>query len=152
MSNTSDDNPWDKIALPALADKNPWPEVDPNISGVRDVPKEAWNPHNVWPEAPKVQKYELDFDPPPVKISYPLPDAPIWPIARTFIKEGSNLVDNEGNLYFECESCGKLFDPQTNSFKKLHDDARLMGWKVKWNLSGLGYRIYCAECGEPTLI
>lgn len=61
-------------------------------------------------------------------------------------KEGSNLVDNEGLLYFQCDTCQKLFDPATKSFKKLHDYAHKQGWKVVWNVSGLGYKIYCGEC------
>ncbi len=65
---------------------------------------------------------------------------------NTFKKQGSNLVDAEGLLYFQCEGCQTLFDPDTKSFATLHDFAHAQGWKVKWNINGLGYKIYCAEC------
>lgn len=63
-------------------------------------------------------------------------------------KQGSNLVDDEGQLYFQCNGCGALFDPATKSFKKLHDFAHKQGWKLKWNINGLGYAIYCPKCGD----
>ncbi len=61
-------------------------------------------------------------------------------------KEGSNLIDADKNLYFQCEGCQTLFDPATKSFATLHDFAHKQGWKVKWNINGLGYKIYCAKC------
>jgi len=61
-------------------------------------------------------------------------------------KDGSNLIDGEKNLYFQCEGCEILFDPATKSFATLHDFAHKQGWKVKWNINGLGYKIYCPKC------
>jgi len=61
-------------------------------------------------------------------------------------KDGSNLIDGEKNLYFQCEGCEILFDPATKSFATLHDAAHGQGWKVKWNINGLGYKIYCPSC------
>ena len=87
-----------------------------------------------WANLPKV----IDRWPDPVNVE--------WNLDKTLKKQGSNLVDGEGYLYFDCNNCGKLFDPHTTSFKKLHDDANKLGWKVKWNMDGLGYKIYCGEC------
>lgn len=72
------------------------------------------------------------------------PAKTIW--AKDLKKEGSNLIDDEGGLYFECGECQKLFDPKTTSFKTLHDKAKASGWKVVWNMNGQGYKIYCGEC------
>ena len=65
-----------------------------------------------------------------------------------FKKQGSNLVDDNQYLYFQCESCDKLFDPHTKSFATLNQKRYDAGWKVKWNLSGMGYKVYCVECGK----
>jgi hypothetical protein len=61
-------------------------------------------------------------------------------------REGSNLIDADKNLYFQCEGCQALFDPATKSFATLHDFAHKQGWKVKWNMNGQGYKIYCPKC------
>lgn len=64
----------------------------------------------------------------------------------TLHKESSNLIDDEQKLYFQCSGCHTLFDPDTKSFKTLHDKAKEAGWKVKWNEGGQGYKVYCEEC------
>lgn len=66
--------------------------------------------------------------------------------STTLHKEGSNLIDDEQKLYFQCSGCNTLFDPDTKSFKTLHDKAKEQGWKVKWNEGGQGYKVYCGEC------
>lgn len=63
-------------------------------------------------------------------------------------KQGSNLVDDNAYLYFQCEVCQAIFDPVTKSFKTLNDKRHEAGWKVKWNDGGQGYKVYCAKCGE----
>lgn len=68
--------------------------------------------------------------------------------STTLHKESSNLIDDEQKLYFQCSGCNTLFDPDTKSFKTLHDKAKEQGWKVKWNEGGQGYNIYCRECKE----
>lgn len=60
--------------------------------------------------------------------------------------QGSNLVDQDQNLYFQCSDCQQLFDPVTKSFKTLHDKAHAAGWKIKWNVDGMGYKIRCKDC------
>jgi hypothetical protein len=62
--------------------------------------------------------------------------------------EGSNLIDANSYLYFQCAKCLNIFDPETKSFKTLHDKAHASGWKLRWNSSGLGYNVYCVECGK----
>lgn len=61
-------------------------------------------------------------------------------------QEGSNLIDDDHKLYFQCDGCQKLLDPDTKSFKTLHDKTKEAGWKIKWNVNGLGYKVYCVKC------
>lgn len=65
-----------------------------------------------------------------------------------FKQQGSNLVDDQAYLYFQCEGCNDILDPHTKSFKMLQDKRAEAGWHVKWNLTGMGYKVYCAKCGE----
>lgn len=69
-------------------------------------------------------------------------------IIKNLKQEGSNLVDSTGHLYFQCETCDALFDPDTTSFKTLHDKTKLAGWIIKWNSNGQGYKVYCVSCKE----
>lgn len=62
--------------------------------------------------------------------------------------QGSNLVDEQAYLYFQCESCNEILDPLTKSFKTLEEARFKAGWKTKWNIDGMGYKVYCAKCGE----
>lgn len=62
--------------------------------------------------------------------------------------QGSNLVHHQEYLYFQCDGCGEILDPHTKSFAKLQEARVKTGWNVKWNLTGMGYKVYCAECGE----
>lgn len=61
-------------------------------------------------------------------------------------KQGSNLVDDNQFLYFQCEGCATLFDPETKSFAQLQDKAHKANWKIKWNVNGQGYKIFCPQC------
>lgn len=65
-----------------------------------------------------------------------------------FKSQGSNLVDDQANLYFQCESCDKILDPHTKSFAKLQEHRVKAGWFVKWSIDGMGYKVYCAKCVE----
>lgn len=67
---------------------------------------------------------------------------------KIFKTQGSNLVDEQAYLYFQCEGCSTILDPHTKSFAKLQEHRVNAGWKCVWNLSGMGYKVYCAECGE----
>lgn len=70
-------------------------------------------------------------------------------ISQTELKsQGSNLVDDQEYLYYQCEICNDIFDPHTKSFKTLDEKRFAAGWKVKWNIDGMGYKVYCAKCGE----
>lgn len=62
--------------------------------------------------------------------------------------QGSNLVDNETYLYFQCEGCQTILDPHTKSFATLQEHRVNSGWACIWNIDGMGYKVYCAECGE----
>lgn len=62
--------------------------------------------------------------------------------------QGSNLMDQNQYLYFQCEGCGDIFDPETKSFKTLDEKRHAAGWKVKWNIDGMGYKVYCPKCKE----
>lgn len=68
--------------------------------------------------------------------------------AKTLKSQGSNLVDNEQYLYFQCDNCNDILDPHTKSFAKLQEHRVNAGWHVKWNIDGMGYKVYCAKCGE----
>lgn len=67
---------------------------------------------------------------------------------KQFKSQGSNLVDTEAYLYFQCDGCGAILDPNTKSFKTLQDKRAEAGWACKWNIDGMGYKVYCAECGK----
>lgn len=70
-------------------------------------------------------------------------------ISQTQLKlQGSNLVDDQAYLYFQCESCNEILDPHTKSFAKLQEARAKAEWIVKWNLNGQGYKVYCQKCGE----
>jgi hypothetical protein len=69
-------------------------------------------------------------------------------VAEGLKKEGSNLIDTNSYLYFQCANCLNIFDPETKSFKTLHDKMNKAGWKLKWNADGQGYKVYCVECGK----
>lgn len=62
--------------------------------------------------------------------------------------QGSNLVDEQAYLYFQCDDCGEILDPHTKSFAKLQEHRVNSGWKCVWNLCGMGYKVYCIKCGE----
>jgi hypothetical protein len=62
--------------------------------------------------------------------------------------QGSNLVDEQAYLYFQCESCNEILDPHTKSFKALEEARFKAGWKVKWNIDGMGYKVYCVKCNN----
>lgn len=72
----------------------------------------------------------------------------LQPIRVRYTKQGSNLVDDQAYLYFQCEKCQALFDPKTRSFATLNQKRFDAGWKCIWNLDGMGYKVYCKECGE----
>lgn len=62
--------------------------------------------------------------------------------------QGSNLMDEQAYLYFQCEGCQEILDPNTKSFAKLQEYRVNAGWKCVWNTGGMGYKVYCAGCGE----
>lgn len=62
--------------------------------------------------------------------------------------QGSNLVDDQAYLYFQCQDCLDIFDPNTKSFAMLNQKRHEAGWKVYWNMDGMGYKVYCVKCGE----
>lgn len=62
--------------------------------------------------------------------------------------QGSNLVDDQAYLYFQCEGCNEILDPHTKSFKTLQDKRVEAGWKCIWNIDGMGYKVYCEKCEE----
>lgn len=74
-----------------------------------------------------------------------------WPKLSTLHKQGSNLVDAQAYLYYQCETCNDILDPHTKSFKTLDEKRFAAGWKVKWNLNGVGYKVYCEKCGEKVV-
>lgn len=65
-----------------------------------------------------------------------------------FKSQGSNLVDTDAYLYFQCDGCQTILDPSTKSFAKLQEQRVSAGWVCKWNVDGMGYKVYCVECGE----
>jgi hypothetical protein len=93
----------------------------------------AWG--NSWDKPEEVSALWKDADGPIAKVNY-------------LKKQGSNLVDSEGLLYFQCHGCEAIHDPETKSFATLHDTAHRQGWKIKWNATGQGYKIYCVKCKD----
>lgn len=70
-------------------------------------------------------------------------------IYQTQLKsQGSNLVDSKAYLYFQCESCNAILDPHTKSFKALQEYRVNAGWACEWNIDGMGYKVYCTDCGK----
>lgn len=65
-----------------------------------------------------------------------------------FKSQGSNLVDAQAYLYFQCDGCQAILDPHTKSFRALQEYRVNAGWACKWNIDGMGYKVYCAKCGE----
>lgn len=65
----------------------------------------------------------------------------------TLTKQGSNLVDEQAYLYFQCEGCNTILDPHTKSFRALQEYRISAGWKCIWNTDGVGYKVYCEKCG-----
>ena len=63
-------------------------------------------------------------------------------------KQGSNLVDAEAYLYFQCETCETVLDPHTKNFADLQQHRVDAGWKCVWNVNGLGYKVYCGKCSN----
>lgn len=43
----------------------------------------------------------------------------LTPLREKLKSQGSNLVDDQAYLYFQCEGCNDILDPQTKSFAKL---------------------------------
>lgn len=51
------------------------------------------------------------------------------------------------HIYYEC-GCGAILDPCTKSFASLNNYASNVGWKIRWNEDGSGYKPHCVKCGE----
>lgn len=68
--------------------------------------------------------------------------------AKNLKSQGSNLVDAEAYLYFQCEACQTILDPHTRSFAELQQNRVDAGWKCVWNTNGLGYNVYCDKCED----
>lgn len=120
------------------------------LDGDKLATKKDWvNSSDYWPTFPKQTFAEHDKA---VKEYTDLYGTEINPVAlgvkSTLTKQGSNLVDNNQYLYFQCETCAKLFDPHTRSFAALNQKRYEAGWLVKWNVDGMGYKVYCTECKE----
>lgn len=62
--------------------------------------------------------------------------------------QGSNLIDSQGHLYFQCVKCLDIFDPETKSFKSLNDKLDAAKWKRVWNEDKLGFKVYCVKCKQ----
>lgn len=75
----------------------------------------------------------------------------ICPSGRELKTQGSNLVDDQAYLYFQCEKCQSIFDPKTKSFATLNQKRHDAGWKVEWNIDGMGYKVYCVKCGKDEI-
>lgn len=119
---------WSKTAEEILKHDS---SVTPELKGLKDPEK----------------IYSYDWPIPWLK--YPQPSKTvIWLKGSQLKSQGSNLVDDQAYLYFQCESCQDILDPHTRSFKTLQDKRHEAGWKVVWNTNGLGYKVYCKKCGE----
>lgn len=108
-------------------DHTPFPSVGPSENMI-------WTDPSAWPKGIAVAIRQSG------KTNYNV---------KTELKpQGSNLVDDQAYLYFQCEDCNKILDPHTKSFQTLQEYRVNAGWKCVWNMNGQGYKVYCAECGE----
>lgn len=110
-----------------------WPFPDPQL----DAAKENWARRNKeWPVGDRSPMLGLNT----------ASNAATY--AKTLKSQGSNLVDDQQYLYFQCDGCNNILDPHTKSFAKLQEHRVNAGWKCVWNIDGIGYKVYCAKCGE----
>lgn len=125
-----------KVEWPLGHDKMPWP-ISSNMA------EEALKQDSgVTPEILGVKPVNLDWPKSPTSSRLMAHDGKI------FKSQGSNLVDDQAYLYFQCESCNKILDPHTKSFAKLQEHRINAGWKCIWNMNGQGYKVYCEKCKE----
>lgn len=102
-----------------------------------------------WPEAPKLTGWDLGTEERTIIYSNSVLHEII--LQKELKLQGSNLVDDQAYLYFQCENCSSILDPHTKSFKTLQDKRAEAGWIVKWNVNGQGYKVYCTECWDEAL-
>lgn len=125
-----------KVEWPLGHDKMPWP-ISSNMA--EEVLKQD---SGVTPEILGVKPVNLDWAKSPTSSRLISHDSKI------FKSQGSNLVDDQAYLYFQCESCNEILDPHTKSFAKLQEHRINAGWKCIWNMNGQGYKVYCEKCEE----
>lgn len=156
-SNASEsDIPWPLSQDTASVPKNWTNRPDTQITGNQEDRPVC--PQQLIDEAKREEKEYTDTygtEPNPVALGImPLPPSygsnlRLIAHADKIIKsQGSNLVDSEAYLYFQCESCNEILDPHTKSFATLQEHRGKAGWKCVWNMSGMGYKVYCVKCGE----
>lgn len=109
-----------------------------------------------WPEAKPMIEWPTEAVEDILKYDSGItPELKGWPNVGVAINEiknlksqGSNLVDSEAYLYFQCEGCSTILDPHTKSFKILQEQRVKEGWKCIWNTNGQGYKVFCVKCGN----
>lgn len=115
----------------------------------QDAAKEDWARHNAQWDLANGSKIIFKGNEEPIKSLASFEwNGDLANPPRNFKTQGSNLVDNNSYLYFQCNECLDIFDPHTKSFATLNQRRHEAGWKVKWNLDGMGYKVYCVKCGE----
>lgn len=150
-------------------DKTPWPinsnmaeealkqdsSLTPEMLGVKPVNLDpdgsiAKMVNDAWLKAPELLTWDLGTGERTVLTKFnDNGDVTHTVISQTELKsQGSNLVDDQAYLYFQCEGCNEILDPHTKSFAKLQEARAKAGWKCVWNMNGQGYKVYCAKCGE----
>lgn len=143
---------------------NKWPSDGPKLE---NAVKKDWLTHTsdvtpkavevinwpddpfAWPKAPDLTGWDLGIGERTMLITFENDGFEHTVINQTELKsQGSNLVDAQAYLYFQCDDCNEIFDPHTKSFAKLQEARANAGWKCVWNIDGMGYKVYCTECGE----
>lgn len=133
---------------------NKWPSNwKTNPSKPIKVIEQTWPDYSLdkgdWPKAPELTGLDLGAGERVILTTFENDSIKHKVISQTELKsQGSNLVDHEQHLYFQCDNCGEILDPNTKSFRALQEHRVNAGWKCIWNIDGMGYKVYCAKCGE----
>lgn len=138
---------WDKDVASVIARSDP--KLKDWHTHTSDIANSPQSGIEGWPEPPPLTGLDLATGDRTVLTTLEKDGIKHRVINQTELKaQGSNLVDDQQYLYFQCGGCGEILDPNTKSFKTLDEKRYAAGWKVKWHLSGMGYEVYCVKCGE----
>src|SRR3982750_2131793 len=112
---------WDKVIKP-MQEQIKWP-LSENTAGV----PENWGN---WPKVPALKGIDIATGERTVLTILEHDGIKHKLIHQSQLKsQGSNLVDDQQYLYFQCEECNEILDPHTQSFATLQEHRVNAGWK-----------------------